>query len=184
MPKFWQRKPEILLLPNIPKPLHGINPRTVLGAKWWNQERKEAYASTNFHCEACGIAKDEIKKRKILEGHELYNTDYSTGRLYYVRTTPLCSLCHQFLHDGRLTWLLETRQISSYYFSAVLKHGHRVLEEAGLRRPSLQERGAYLAMLLEKGKIAPWSEWRLVVNGNEYLPRIADPKEFNDYYRD
>jgi hypothetical protein len=184
MPKLWQRQPEILTLPNIPKPLHGVNPRTVLGGTWWNLERREAYASTNYHCEACGTSKHELKGRKILEGHEVYETDYENGRLHYIKTTPLCPLCHQFIHDGRLSWLLDTRQISFHYYAYILKHGHRVLEEAGLARPSLQERHARLTRLVERGKLAKWSQWRLVVNGVEYPPQKPDPAEFNEHYRD
>lgn len=172
MPNLWKRKPELLLLPNIPQPLHGVNPRTVLGTTWWNKERRRAYASTNYHCEACGIHKnDSPGTRKILDGHEVYDTRYETGELIYIRTTPLCVWCHKYIHDGRLQWLLETGQISHSHFRAVISHGTRVLAEAGLKRPSVAQRNLDILTRLAQGKIASWEKWRLIINGVEYFPQ-------------
>lgn len=168
MPKFWERKPELLLLPNIPKPLYGVNPRTVLGSSWWNKERQAAYASTNYHCESCGVSKNQVSGRKILEGHEVYVTDYLRGKLEYVRTTPLCTWCHKYIHDGRLFWLLDTGQITHHHYSKVLRHGDTILEAAGLFRPRHHERDAEIERLIHAGKVAPPEDWRLVVYGVEY----------------
>jgi hypothetical protein len=94
-------KPEILTHPNIPKPLHGLNPRSILGIEWWDKVRYEAQKRNNFKCFACGIDKYETKE-KWLEGHEYWNIDYKTGKCEVVSIEPLCHKCHNFIHSGRL----------------------------------------------------------------------------------
>lgn len=181
-PKRWYPKPHLLLLPNIPLPLHGINPRTVLGGKWWNKERKAAYARTEFHCEACGVHKLKLNGRKILEGHEVYDIDYTAGRSVYRHTVPLCPRCHQYIHDGRLLWLLETQVITYQRYAAVLRHGDAILRAAGLRRPTLAQRDAHVANLASQGLLAPWHEWRLVVDNQEFGPKYATAEEQRKIY--
>ena len=158
-PKRWKVKPELLLLPQIPKPLHGVAPRIILGSVWWNQTRQEAYRSTNYQCEACGVPKLSAAYHQWLEGHEVYRTDYVKGRLYYVRTVPLCHFCHNYIHVGRLQWLLDTGKIHHAKFVSIIQHGDQVLASAGLRRPPVYN-----------GVIAPWSKWRLVLNRKHYKP--------------
>ncbi len=130
--RSWHRRPEILLCPNIPKPMHGLAPRVIMGSSWWDKTRKEAYASTNRRCMACGVHKYKAKARKWLEGHELYQTDYRLGRLTYLETVPLCHFCHNYIHDGRLQMLLERGQIHHQKYAAIIQHGNRVLAEANL----------------------------------------------------
>lgn len=177
--KFWKRKPELLTMPNIPMPLHGVNPRTVLGGSWWKKEREEAIKSTNSHCEACGLHKTKVRgRKKWLEGHEVYHTDYLNGRLTYIRTTPLCPFCHQFIHDGRLRWLLDTRQITQERFVTIIQHGDAILKAAGLYRKPRYQREQELTRLYEQGLLAPWGEWRLVIWGDEYPPKYPTPEDY------
>jgi hypothetical protein len=163
----WVRRPEVLLCPNVPKPMHGMAPREVLGSKWWNQTRQQAYRSTNYHCLACGVHKLAAASRYWLEGHELYSIDYAKGRMVYVETVPLCHYCHNFIHDGRLLALLDKGLLHQSKYVAILKHGDRILREAGLSRPSHDERETLIANM----EIAPWRSWRLVVFGKLYPPR-------------
>jgi len=174
MASLWQRDPTLLLLPNIPKPLHGMNPRSVLGGKWWDQERKAAYKSTNYHCESCGVHKDNAKFRKVVEGHEVYDTDYVNGKLTYLRTVPLCSLCHEYVHDGRLLSLLEQGKITRSHYSSVIQHGDRLLAEAGLRKPSHLERDALIFKNIEEGRVAFWGDWRLVIDLSPYKTKVLN----------
>ena len=57
----------------------------------------------------------------------------------------------------RLAALLEEGKITHVKYKAVIQHGDRVLEAAGLR---LQE--------VYDGMAAEASEWRLIIDGKEY----------------
>ncbi len=175
----WVEQPELLLHPQIPKPMHGLAPRVVFGANWWNKEREKAYRSTNYHCQACGVEKGSAKSRQWLEAHEVYDIDYAAGRMVYVRSVPLCHYCHAFIHDGRLAWLLETGRLHQSKYVAIMQHGDAVLAEAGLRKPSRIEREGHLTYLLVNGGIARWGEWRLVIEGIEY-PSLYESQEAYD----
>lgn len=176
MPKIWQRDPSILLLPNVPKPMHGVNPRSVLGNRWWDAERNAAYRSTNYHCEACGVHKSQARFRKVVEGHEVYATDYQNGILKYVRTTPLCSVCHEYIHDGRLQALLQKGQITRGHYVSVMQHGDRLLAEVGLKKPSHSERDAVIMRDIQEGRVASWGNWRLVVDTTKYRTQVFNQR--------
>jgi len=174
IPEFEGTNPKLLLCPNIPKPMHGVNPRTVLGSKWWSKERKEAYKRTNYHCEACGVHKMRAKYRQWLEGHELYSINYRLGRMIYIRTTPLCHFCHNYIHDGRLEALLDKGKISHGKFAQIIQHGDDVLKRANLKRPNKRDRDRAIVDAILSGNIAEWKDWRMIVNGEEYPPIYVD----------
>lgn len=165
--KKWELRPQILLCGNIPLPMHGVAPREVLGSSWWNKTRQEAYARTDFHCESCGVHKTKAKARQWLEGHEVYQIDYVQGRMVYVETAPLCHFCHNFIHSGRLQFLLQQNMISQSKYTAILQHGHEVLSRSGIKKPPQYS-----------GPFAPWNEWRLVVFGQEYHPKYSSQEEY------
>lgn len=165
-------QPEILLHPNIPRPLHGLAPRTVMGTPWWNRERAAAYKATDYHCAACGVHKTKAKSRQWLEGHETYDIDYTAGTAVYLRTVALCHYCHNYIHDGRLRWLLEGGQIHHYKFVAIIQHGDSVLTKHGLTRPHLSQRESVIIQLEREGRLAPFDQWRLVINETEYRPTL------------
>ena len=153
--------PAILLHGNIPQPMHGVAPRAVLGAAWWNKERKAAYSSTNHHCEACGVNKWEAKYHQWLEGHEVYEIDYMNGLMVYVRTAPLCHFCHSYIHSGRLNALFEQGLINHHKYASIVQHGDQVLRNANLTRQPQYP-----------GPFAPWDKWRMIVNGKKYPPKF------------
>ena len=99
--------PWLLFHPNIPKPLHGLAPRIILGETWWQTTKKEAKAKLNQHCWACGIHKSSSKYHQWLEAHECYSINYGLGRVEYVGTCALCHACHNYIHDGRMLMMVE-----------------------------------------------------------------------------
>lgn len=169
----WKLRPEVLLHSQIPKPMHGMAPRVVLGQAWWDKTRRAAYASTEFHCVACGVHKTAARYRPVLEGHELYDIDYLEGRMTYLETVPLCVSCHSYIHHGRLKHLCDTRHISAQRYIDVIQHGDGILKKHGLVR--LDD---------YPGPYADWSEWRMVVDGREYPSQFRNIRDWERYHRD
>lgn len=153
------RRPEVLLCPNVPKPLHGLAPRVVLGTKWWNETRQAAYRATDYHCITCGVWKYDARGPKWLEGHEVYEVDYAQGRSVYIETVALCHYCHNYIHDGRMQALVEKGRMPASKYVSIIIHGDAILRAAGLVVPPPYE-----------GLMAEWGDWRLVVYGKEYEP--------------
>lgn len=164
-PMHWDLRPEVLLCSQIPMPLHEVAPRNILGTKWWNKTRQEAYQSTAYHCVACGIYKFQAHFRKWLEGHELYTIDYKRGLMTYIETVPLCHCCHNYIHIGRLNALLDQGLVSHAKFMFIVNHGDSVLHRAGLKR-----------LPVYQGQCAPWKKWRLVLNGKKHPPKFKTEK--------
>jgi hypothetical protein len=158
--------------------MHGVTPRSILGQAWWNKTRKAAYESTIYRCLACGIRKREAKGPKWLEGHEVYSIDYLHGRMCYIETVPLCNYCHGFLHDGRMRALLEKGEITHQKFALVMRHGEAVLVAAGLERAPYEDRQMQVQDMLLNGFVAPWRDWRLILDGHEYPPKYKSEEHW------
>ena len=88
----------LLTMPNIPHPLHLVNPRTIVGDSQWTRMRKYCYYDAGYKCQACGRACEKGQ----CHAHEVYDIDYMTGESRFVRTVCLCPLCHVAgIHSGR-----------------------------------------------------------------------------------
>lgn len=182
--------PEILMHPNIPKPLHEVNPRNIMGQEKWDVIRKEAYASTNYHCIACGVHKSDAKGHQWLEAHEFYNIDYEAGKVEIDRIIPLCHYCHNFIHSGRLSMILGEEKDEEEVI-AILEHGFKILSEAEL--PAFYftvhlaheldaETYGVLPASTPDGETPAWEDWRLVWNGVEYPPKYKTYEEWKARY--
>lgn len=155
-------EPEILLHPNIPKPLHGIAPRVIAGKKWWDEERERAYDTADFYCQACGVAKERAKYFKWLEAHEMYLFDHVNGTLTYDRSVALCHSCHNFIHDGRMKMMVKGGTMDRDKMQEIREHGFKILEAHDLM-PAWLHRNRYDTQ-------NAWTDWRIVFNGKEYGP--------------
>lgn len=183
-------KPEILAMPNIPKPLHGIAPREIMGKEWWNAERQRVYASTNYHCIACGVEKTKAKKHQWLEAHEFWHINYQTGICTIASIEPLCHYCHNFIHSGRLSLIVGTEK-SEEEAKEILEHGFKILGKHGLKCfPFTLEFGISLGCNTHgvkpyKLKVNPnlkGSDWKLIWNGAEYKSKFNSFEERQAYY--
>lgn len=189
-PFYTGLMPEILCQPNIPKPLHGVAPRTIMGQKWWDKTRQEVYASTDYHCVGCGVPKIEAKGPKWLEAHEYWEINYDAGTAIIQSIQPLCHYCHNFIHSGRLTGILGKLK-SEDEVKRILEHGFRVLKQHKLQcfygTLELADKvGAdtYGVEAYETPEsTVEWKDWRLLFDGKEYGSKFRDMEEWHDFYQ-
>jgi hypothetical protein len=160
--------PNLLLHPNIPKPLHKCNPRSVLGQDWWDEQRQFAYSKASYHCEACGVHKRMAKYHDWLEAHEIYDIDYRKGTATFVRLAALCHSCHNYIHSGRMQALVNKKQFAAEKQQYILERGDKLTK--GLRRPP------------EPSYVAPWDQWKLIVEGIEYERYFNTYEDWCKYY--
>lgn len=182
--------PSLLTQPNIPKPLHGINPRTMRGKDWWDKVRKEAYKSTDNHCKACGIHKSLARYHKWLEAHEAYKIDYIKGLVIIEKIVPLCHACHNFIHSGRLAKIAGSRECSMEKAIEILEHGFRILAKNNLKcfpgtlmTAEMLQAGTYNVESYEFPEITTrWEDWRMIFEEDIYRPKFATFEEWREYY--
>jgi hypothetical protein len=180
------KRPELLRSPQIPAPMSGVNPRSIMGQAWWDKKRRAAYRKNNYHCWGCGVPAKSAQWRRYLEAHERYNIDYMRGTMRLVEVVALCHSCHNFIHMGRLSGRLERGEIGIEYAQGIVNHGYAVLRAAGLEpwwSTRLIVEGIHPTSL-EPGVLvgAPWEKWRLLLGGRRYGPKFKDEEEMNAYY--
>lgn len=190
----------LIAMPNIPKPTHGLAPRTLLGASTWNYMRKAAYAAANDTCEICGAKPENLRHR---HGHEVYEIDYEKGTVKFVRVFCVCALCHLgCIHSGRAITLYK--QDNPLYPKEFLlegaEHAFKIINEYNKDHPKADLR-AYVTFLdylkcdglkepmeklIEKyhikfyredpKKMAEWKDWKLIIGNQEYPTPYEDEK--------
>lgn len=181
--------PSILTHPNIPKPLHGINPRTVLGQAWWDKERVKAYKSTNYRCIACGTPKDEALYHKWLEAHEYYNFNYKHATLTLKKIVPLCHACHNFIHSGRMFILFEKGSLEKKKIIDIIERGLFILENHSLKAFYGTIEVAEALGIKTNVKAAPlelhdtkWEDWRMIIKNRIYRSKFKNEEEWAKHY--
>lgn len=161
--------PKLLGQANVPKPLHGINPRTIMGAEAWKKLRLLSVKITPY-CTACGL------ETPLLDLHEDYNIDYDKGIMNLNQYVTLCRSCHQFIHSGLLVTFMSKKIVSIAEGKRILKHGldickeHNVPVYAGTIKTAnkLQINTKDNKSWTPKGAHVPWENWRLVFNGKTH----------------
>lgn len=193
---------QLITMPNIPKPLHALPPRNVMGKTAWDRARKLCYFKADYKCEICGC---EPSKGQ-LNAHELYTIDYLEGTSTFNRCIAICKQDHDFIHSGRLITLFKEGNPlypKSYVLKTVEK-GFKLVSEYNKAHPDLAPLRVYdtfidylkvpeladkMAELIRKYDIkfyaspkrgARWEKWRLVWNGKEYPTPYKNPEEWMD----
>lgn len=183
-------KPEILTHPNIPKPLHGLNPRTLLGKDWWDMTREAAQVRTGYKCACCGVPKHRARKHQWLEGHEYFDIDYQTGVCEVISIEPLCHYCHNFIHSGRLSVIIGKEKTKSEAID-ILEHGFNILNENNLECfPFTLDLANSLgadtfgvqSYSLAINKELKWTDYVLILNGKEYKSKFKNETEWRNQY--
>lgn len=193
----------IITMPNIPKALHGVAPRTLLGNATWNRMRKACYYHAGFRCEVCGYEPE----KGGLHAHELYETNWVLGEARFVRCVALCRKCHLFgIHTGRAI-TLHKQDNPLYPTEKMLdgaEHTFRLVHDYNQKHPDkpLRVYSTFLDYLKvddlkdtmeklirkydikfyqENEKVmADWSDWELVVGGKRYKTPYANEEEWEE----
>lgn len=189
--------PSLLTHPNIPKPLHSVNPRSIKGEEWWNKVRREAYAKHDFHCWACGVHKSKAAYHQWLEGHEHYDIDYPKGEVTLREIVALCHSCHNFIHSGRMWAMYKKGQMPRDKISDIVDHGLGILYKAKMKplyntlaiRYILDGMDSDEAVELAVRRLDPpqhemaeWREWHLVLDGEKHYSPFTDIDEWRENY--
>jgi hypothetical protein len=161
-------RPELLLHPLVPPPLHGLAPRKILGDRWWDDQRHQAMSRNMYRCWACNIPKTKAKKHKWLEGHESYEIDWKNGTCKLIEVVSLCHYCHNYIHKGRLEALLVYGRVEPEFVEDVIRHGDNLTAHLQQPRPVTQ--------------MAEWNDWVLLIDGKPYPSRFSDETEWATYY--
>lgn len=195
-------RPGVLQHPNIPKPLHGISPRAVMGQAWWDTARKAVYTKQGDHCIACGVHKSKAKYHNWIEAHEDYTIDYQRGTMEIRDIVGLCHSCHNFIHCGRLGVLLKKGEVSKSKWKEIMLHGFRILKQSNLD-PWYGQCFAYMdgleyigeevdhilyskACNLQAQQEEPmqqdWTKWHMVFEGKKYYSKFKNIEEWQREY--
>ena len=197
----------LIAMPNIPRPLHGVNPRTLLGASTWDRMRKMCYARADDTCEICGCKPENLRHR---HGHEVYDIDYANGVAKFDRVCCLCAKCHLgCIHTGRAItlWKNHNPLYPTEFLLEGAEHAFKIISEYNKDNPKADIR-AYVTFLeylrfeeLEKPMrelidkynvkfytevedMVKWGDWKLIVGKKEYSTPYANEKEWKKAMED
>lgn len=164
-PPLLFTRPELLIHPTLPEPLHGINPRTLMGQKKWDEERRNCYAINNYHCFACGVfAPYDTEKKKFifkdrqLHAHEAYHYDYKKCEVRLNEVVALCPTCHNAIHIQRSQAMFDKGLFDCEDMFIILTNRETVL---GFDK---------------------WDKWCLIWGDKKVFSQFKNKKEWEEHY--
>lgn len=198
---------KILSMPNVPKPLHTLAPRTILGASTWERMRKRCYYNAGYKCEACGCEPEKGQ----LHAHELYEVDYDNCTSTFVRCVALCKKCHTEpgVHTGRAYTMYHQGNVLmprpkllegvEHIFKLVYEYNTKCKpkDEEDLRLFATyvqfyKDKTLHddMERLIEKYNIkfynvpptemTRWSDWKLIIGNKEYPTKFATEADWQE----
>ena len=195
----------LLTMPNIPKPLHGVNPRLIMGEAEWTKVRKRAYYDAGYRSE---ISRELCAEPGGLHAHEVYDINYVTGVCTFKRVCAITPLEHvYFIHSGRAItlWKNHNPLYSTERLLKGVENGFKLIHEWNEAHPKRTKLKAYqtfleylkfdelrepMEKLIEKYDIefwgedlkrqCDWEDWKLVIVDNKGR-RKEYPTPYKDY---
>lgn len=184
----------LLTMPNLPKPLHTVCPRNIVGGPTWEKMRKRGYYTANYKSEISG---EDGSTPGALHFHEAYDIDYEKGVSTFKRGFAITPLEHvYFIHSGRAITLYKKKNplYSANKLLEGAEHGFKLIHDWNVAHPDKPPLKAYQTFLKylrfeelaprveeliskykiefwgeDKKKMAEWGDWKMVmiVKGRE-----------------
>ncbi|MFM6079802.1 MAG: hypothetical protein ACKPCI_15055 [Dolichospermum sp.] len=189
--------PWLLLHPNVPKPLHGLAPRVILGDSWWREQKEKAKQKSDNFCQACGVSPKEAKYHQWLETHECYSI-YANGKMEFKTCVALCHSCHSFIHDGRMQMMVNSGHCSEEKYFDILDHGNKILSNWWGRNIKVKDKfnGSVDPQFINKANSqnsilrweywedddCRWGDYHLILYGQRYESKFRDYCHWLEYY--
>lgn len=162
-------RPDILLQ-ELPKPLHTITPRFIMGGHKWNKAKRQAAANNNYCCWCCGVNINDTTPSR-LEGAPIIHIDYEFKIVYFRGVAAVCYNCNSFINLS----------------------GVKLSEEKGLRpvgfSQAIIQHGAALVNVLQKIEnintayaINDFKNWRYNFDGVEYFSRFDNVFDYLAFF--
>jgi hypothetical protein len=161
-----------------------------MGKAAWDEKRCAVYASTDFHCAACGVHKRDALFHAWLEAHEIFRIDYAKGAATLIEIVPLCHACHAFIHSGLLRIRARKKEVSSDHVRQIMSHGCAVLRDGSGRIFSgtaelcdlVSVDRSRIPVMPKPRKMATWGAWRMVWDGVEHRGKFNSQREWQRAY--
>jgi hypothetical protein len=100
-----------------PAPLHGVNPRLMMGDYDWDKVRKDTYAKSNNKCAICGDTGLNQGFPHAVEAHEIWDYDFKTCTQIFMGLVALCPICHKVIHWAQNEMALNSGTITREEFN-------------------------------------------------------------------
>jgi hypothetical protein len=175
-PKF--QRPELLLHPPIPLAMHGVNPRSIMGPKKWDEVRRKAYETNNDCCWVCAVHRNDAVPNAWLEAHETYNINYQKLVMSLREVTALCPMCHMYIHRGRLELQVRAGKETLARYNHVMSRARAILDRD---LPQIW----WDETLIDRVTLnnpTDWRKWILVYAEEEHWSRFRSPADHRIWY--